>query len=96
MSIRTAALAGTALVLALVLTASPAAKRPPTPGGQGGAHDADEPPHHRELGHERLAGVERIDGQLDELVVLRPSERRELHPSRPAADDVHALEPDAR
>ena len=32
MSIRTAALAGTALVLALVLTASPAAKRPPTPG----------------------------------------------------------------
>ena len=32
MSIRTAALAGTALVLALVLTASAAAKRPPAPG----------------------------------------------------------------
>ena len=32
MSIRTAALAGAALVLALVLTGSPAAKRPPTPG----------------------------------------------------------------
>jgi chitodextrinase len=32
MSIRTAALAGTALVFALVLTASPAAKRPPAPG----------------------------------------------------------------
>jgi len=32
MSIRTAALAGTVLVFALVLTASPAAKRPPAPG----------------------------------------------------------------
>jgi chitodextrinase len=32
MSIRTAALAGTAFVLALALTASPAAKRPPSPG----------------------------------------------------------------
>ena len=37
---------------------------------------------------QRLAGVERVDRQLVELLVLRPDQRRRVHPSQPAADDV--------
>jgi len=55
--------------------------------------DAEQPSHHGFDGEQCLASVESVDGQLVELVVLRPVGRGRLRPRRPATDnaDSHVL-----
>ena len=86
MPVRRTVLATSVLALSLVFYVAAAAAGAPSERSDA-ADDADQSAPDGERAEQRLAGVERVHGQLQQLVVLRPARRPGLLPGRPAAED---------